>query len=79
MFFDDSGQKPGSISTRQKNFFAGLATSEKSENFSFFFLGLDDDVPLVWVVVFAAGGRTGDLGESKLPVNWPVAENALKI
>ena len=78
-FFNDSSQKSSSISTRKKNFFARLATSEKSKNFSFFFSRFDDDVPLVRVVVLAARGRPGYLGEGELPVNWPVAENTLQV
>ena len=65
------------IPTRQENFFAGFSSSEKSENFPFLFSRLDDDVPLVGVVVFSARRRSRDLREGELPIDGPIAQDAL--
>lgn len=75
--FDNSRELAGPFSTREEHSFPGLSATKNAKNFSLFFLGLDDDVPLVRTVFLAARWRSADFGKCELPLSGPVAENTL--
>ena len=74
---DDPGQLSRAVAARDEHFLAGLAAAEEAEDLPLFLFGLDDDVPLVRVVLLAARRRPGDRAEAELPFNRPVAQDTL--